>query len=402
MSVTQTLIQRFTNTRQAAGVEAVVSGEAVTFHFVLLSKKGNTIRIEKKEKAIDSAEALLKQIPAGIPVYLAVNGKGILHKKINAAATADAQALLSKVLPNAAASEFYLQHTTAGSELLVSVIRKQQLDDLLASLKPLPVVGCTLGSVAVAGIAPLLGYTDYRYDIITAAQRLTISDKHLLDVVNETASPENYSIGDDKISSTTITAYAAALSHFTGSRVQAGVPLLQQAQEEFKQQRIFKTAGGALLVFVLVLLLGNYFAFQHFWEKKNTLETQLALNGGELQRYQVLEKAITEKQQFLQSSGLLYASRTAYYADQLAAGMPESIALTRLNVSPRRQLQANDSIAFTPAEIQVEGQCKQSLELNNWMGKLKELNWVKQVVLKSYQRSTGNDYGTFVVITELK
>lgn len=402
MKFINAISDKFTTTRQAAGVEVIADAEGITFHLVLLAKKGNTVRVEKQETKITAVDMLRKHIPGGTPVYLAINGKGILHKKINASSAADPQTLLTKVLPNAVPHEFYVQHTAADSGLLVSVVRRQQLEELLETLKPLPVISCTLGSLSVAALAPLLGNDNYRYDIITATQRISVSDNQLQEVVNEIVPAENYTIGDEKINAANITAYAVALAHFTGSGIKADAAVLKTAAAEFRQQRIFKTGGGAILVFVLLVLLGNYFAFQHFWEKKNTLETQLALNGGELQRYQVLEKSITEKQQFLQSSGLLYASRTAFYADQLAAGVPEGISLTRLNISPRRQLNTSDTIAFTPAAIHIEGLCEQSFELNNWISKLKELNWVKHVSLQTYNQDSRKEQGAFTIAVGLQ
>jgi len=403
MNLLNNITNKLAESRRAAGLEAVAGPEGYAFHLVILKKSGSKVLIESRQENIAGVDELKKFLKPGLPVYLALTGRGIVHKKVSAAPSDDARTLLPKVLPNASLKDFYVQSVPGISgQMFVSIVRREALDKLLDELKPAAdIVSCALGALPVAGIAALLEKEAYQFEIETGQQRLLFSGGQLSELQPATNGEKQLDVGGEKLSSVLLTAFAAAFGHFSGARVEAEVESLQSQAEEHKQKRLFKTLGGGVLVFFLVLLLGNYFVFQHYWEKKAKLETQLALNGGELQRYQTLEKNLREKRSFLQKSGLLHASKTSYYADRLAQDVPATITLTRLGISPLQRLNTTDSIAFTPGLIVVEGGCKQSLELNDWIRRLKAQSWIRNVSLQTYNQDKAQDKGEFTLQIDL-
>lgn len=404
MNLLDNIATKLIESRRAVGLEAVAGPEGYVFQLVILKKSGSKITIESKQERIAGTEALKKYLKPGIPVYLAVSGRGLVHKKVQAAVSDDARTLLPKVLPNATPADFYVQRVNGISgQAFVSIVRRATLDPLLEELKPIgDIVSCALGALPVTGIAALLQKEDYQFSIVVSGQQLTFSGGELSEVQpSEMTNNDQVEIGGEKLPVALLNAFSTAFGHFSGKTIAAGIELLQQGAEAFRQKRVFRLIGASTLVVVLVLLLGNYLFFQHYWEKKAALETQLALSGGELQRYQVMEKSLRGKQQFLESSGLLHASRTSFYADQLALDLPAAITLTRLNVAPQQHLNTTDSVAFTPGIALVEGFCRQSLELNNWIGQLKEKQWVKNVSLQSYNQEKAQEQGEFVVQIEI-
>ncbi|TND10232.1 MAG: hypothetical protein FD123_480 [Bacteroidetes bacterium] len=398
MKLLTNIITRLTESPRAAGLEVFSGPGGYVFHLVVLQKKGGKVIIETKQENIPGTDALKKQIRPGMPVYLALTGRGLVHKKVSAAASDDARTLLPKVLPNAAPGDFYMQRVNGlNGQAFVSIVRRQTLDPLLEELKPVcDIVSCSLGALPVAGIAALFEKNEYQFEIEASGQKLVFSNGELGDLqAPETGTNENHKISGEDLPAVLLTAFAAGFGHFSGAGIAADVDSLLRGSEEYRQKRLFKAGAGTVLVFILVVLLGNYFAFQHYWDKKAKLETQLALSGGELQRYQALEKNLSEKQQFLESSGLLLASKTSYYADQLAADLPATITFTRLNIAPKQHLNTTDSIAFRPGIVFAEGLCRQSVELNNWIRLLKEKTWIKNVSLQSYNQAKGEERGEF-------
>jgi Tfp pilus assembly protein PilN len=180
------------------------------------------------------------------------------------------------------------------------------------------------------------------------------------------------------------------------------VESLNSAKEEFLQRKLFLTGGKFLLVIILLLLLGNYFSFSHYWSEKNNLDAKLQTDGGALAGLRELEKQVEVKRSFLEQAGLLRSSSPSYYADQLAAELPDEISLTRMNLAPRLKLSEEDSIAFKPGHIEIDGSCSQSVVLNTWLQSLKTKKWIKSAILQSYVQDKNMKQGEFEIALVLE
>lgn len=394
------ILDRITESPRAAGLEVLATGEGYVYRLVLLRRRKGKVLIEAQHESVADRDALKKLLKPGIPVYLALTGRGIVHKQVPAADSDDVRTLLPKVLPNAAPADFYVQcvHGISGTAF-VSVVRRQTVDQLLEELRPVgDIVSCSLGALSVSALSGLLGGEEYQSEWVTGGQQLRFSGGALSGLSpSESNAAEKIRIGEEQVPALLLTAFAAAFGHFTGMPVAVSAEQFTAAREEFRQKRRFRLGAAALLVTVLLVLLVNYLAFQHYWDEKGRLDAQLSLSGGEWQRYQLLEKKLSEKQQFLEGSGLLRASRTSFYADELAADLPAELTLTRLNLMPRLAVTNSDTLAFQPGVAVVEGWCRQSVELNRWIGQLKEKNWIRNVSLQSYNQAKGDDHGEFSI-----
>ena len=211
-------------------------------------------------------------------------------------------------------------------------------------------------------------------------------------------------IGGEKLAADYLPAFAAAFQQLLPeeNRIQLADELFHKAQDDFLQRKLFKTGVKAVLAFVLVLLLGNYFAFSHYWAKKSELDSQLQSNGGAFSEVTQLEQDVHSKRDFLSQAGLLSPAHYAYYADQLAASLPDAIRLTQLNLSPKLKFAEEDTIGFRPGRIEVGGSCSQSVVLNNWLQQLQQQSWVKAATLQSYVQDKSMAQGVFQIQLEIE
>ncbi len=385
--------------KTCTGVEIQLRGDAVVFRSMHLQRSGNQVKPIGTIQECTSLPDLLSELKAGVPIVLVFSGKGVLHRTVPKQQAATPAQYLQLVLPNANVNEFVVQHLIMGqTQEVVSLLRRNVVDEWMAKIPG--VVGVSIGPFGFASLGLVADGS-----IETGEMTLHFSEAQFSDwQYAESAPSEKIALGNDFISGNAVAAFGAAFGYFLGARFEASAshPALVQAQDDFKQQRIFRTGGLALLGFTLLILLVNYIAFSSYWDRKGTLEQELSLNGDALKRVQQLEKKTAERRVFLERSGLIEKPQQAWNADQLALQLPKSIRLTRMNIAPRQRTANTDTIAFQPRHIDINGTTEQSTDLNEWIRLLNSMPWISSATLVTYNQLKGETRGEFSVSIDVK
>ena len=385
---------------RAAGVGIDLKGRAMELSYVLLEKKSSKLNVSSSGRAAVLAEL---KIPPGTPLRISINGKGIIHKRIAYTEDLGIPALLQKMLPNAKIEEFYVQHTQpVNGHVMVSVARKDSIDELLQEFKKnkLEVTSCTFGPFCISSILPLMKFSAaLAEEIYLPGHTITIVDRQIDNYSSsENIDPSPIEMAGENLEPSLVIPFAAAAGHFIGSDLSISIEHTSAQAEEYRQKKIFQLAGAGLLALLFAVLLTNYFVFDHYWKKKRSYEAQYSGNQDALQKYSKLQAEYDEKMTFLQSSGLLEASRASFYADRIAIDIPASIQLTEMNICPlMKQASEQDALHFRAKEIQVQGNCRQSNQLNEWIKTIKKKDWVSEVELLNYKQGKGDAVGTFII-----
>ena len=396
--------------KSAAGVEILILADgSYEINLVILKKEKNTLTTEKQYQGILHIEELAELIDKKTPIVLLFGGKGVVHKKITVNENDTDVSLLHKVLPNANITDFNIQRTDINpTQAFISIIRNDVLDKLTDELKKYKLTSiaeCCLGPFVINGLLPLVNERLINNEQLTIAHyQLQIREQQITDVAiggstNDIVFPIH--IGMDNVPQKLLVAFAGAFSYFSGNN--AGInnsAAINHLKEEFKQQKKFELRGWALLVATFIILIVNYFIFNYYWSKNKELNPQLVENEAALKRYDVLKKEYDQKKQLLEQNGLLENSRTSYYADRIASGVPPSILLTEMNIHPLKKQKENEDIKgffFETKTIFISGRSKQSIDLNNWMKELKKKSWITDVKLVNYQQDNETDDGLFLI-----
>lgn len=396
------ILQRFSASPRVVGIELIAGGAEWRAHMVVLRRKRSTMEVELVHTDLHDENELKKLIPQGAPIVVVLSGKGVLHRTVESVANTDPSTLVHKVLPNAVTADFWVHHIEAvGGRKIISVVRKSVADEQLKRLRELeiPIVACSLGAAAAAEVLPVL-VRELDSTISIGTHQLRFEEGLVADmlVTEEQTTKRTLDIGGKPVPLVAIGAFAAALQHHTGAgTARIAATELQTAADDFDQRRLFRWGGLALLSALLILLIGNALLFSSYWEKKNKLEEQLQVNGGMLEQVRILEKQVSARRQFLTQTGVQQADRHSFFADRLASGLPGALTLTRLAIAPRERTAVEDSIAFRPGIIILEGECSRSVELNNWIGKLNTETWITKASLVSYQQPNSKKTGLFEV-----
>jgi len=396
------------------GVEVVIQLDGTfVFNLVCLKKEKSSIVTEKQKSGIKNIEDLKSELDLKAPFVIVLNGKGIINKKIACKENNSVKVLLNKVLPNASESEFCIQITPIDeSNAFVSVIRSSSLNEILGlfnSNKLANIRACYLGPFVLNTCIEFvekkaledgkLTFLNYQFDIIDHQ----IAD---LNSVESSIGAGEITIGDDKVESASVIAFAAAFSCFVS--VPNGVLNSQEldaALLNYNEKRKFEIRGWAFLISVFALLLINFLFFSNYWNKNNEITSQLELNKSSLNRVDTLKKELSQKKVFLEQNGLLENSMTSFYADRLASSLPNSITWTNLDIHPIKKKEVNDEsdvMYFENKIIRITGNCMHSTDLNDWMKQVKSKDWVKKIELLNYQQDNAKDNGLFLLEIVLK
>jgi Tfp pilus assembly protein PilN len=409
----QLRLEHITKAKSAAGLEIVIQPDGgYLLHLIVLKKQQSSLLSTIQRSALSSFADAKAAVDAKTPLMIIVNGKGIIHRKVHATEQDQAATLLNKLFPNANAEEFIIQKTPLSTEeAFVSVIRLTAFQALIQELITnglTNIVACFLGPFVISGILPIAEHSLAHSELIEVPNfRLQIHNQQITGIEPTTFTPQGIvKIGSEQFSYELLIPFAAALAYYTNERNDIfNSQALNQLKEEFDQKQKFELRGWILLIATFLILIANYFVFNHYWNLNKEMNTQLESAQAALTRYEKLKVEFDQKQQVLKENGLLENSRTSFYADQLARELPASIQLIGLNIHPLKKKKTGEEdkgFAFENQNILVSGNCQRNTELNDWMKKIKKLSWVQDVTLINYKQDNLKENGIFLIEIQIK
>lgn len=387
-------MQQYLLGSQFAGLEAELMSDRIVYRLMVIQRTKKKVRIVKSLPETSELAVVVNALPGNIPVVLCITGKGVLCKNVQADQDAERTTLLRKILPNVTAADFVLDSVYhSRGEHIVAIARHETIDAVVNEVKShLAVVSVRIGAVCVHSIVSLFGDQS---KIEAGTHVIAVQDRQLFAVTYQQLAGEQreLQLGTDKISSHQLIALAAAFQLI--GRVES------EELQEYSARKLSRLLTRSAVVFFLTVLFLNFLAFSYYRNKAAGLNARPEVTGNLNAQVNALHAEIAERKTFLTRTGLLNTISYAWYADQVAHSMPAGIQLTRLNFSPRLQLNADDSIGFDMNHLEIAGNCTQSIVLNQWLQLLKKKNWIQRAVIESFEQSHTDARGAFTLELEL-
>jgi hypothetical protein len=400
-------LDHFTKIKSVIGIEATFQAEdRIQFNCVQLSLKKNVLYVDKKLSDIESIASLVAGTDKNVPVCISLNGKGILHKKINSVAT-DPQKLLLGVLPNARIDDFYLQHYISDSGVFVSVIRRTVLHDLVSAFNAhqLNVISITLGPFILENLIPLISDLSPSFSI--GNHNIVLREGKISDYQFSRQETTHHvvTIDSDSLEGNLIVAYATALQILADSGdIGMQIDEITAQRKEVADKKIFETAGWTALISALTILLLNFILFTYYTGKNNQLSGAQSKHLDYSAVLDSISKKVAERESFLLRAGWMRPSLISYYADQLGTTLPETITLNDLTINPLddQSTRKEKKLVFISDKIHVSGVCNKPTDLNSWIQDIQVLDWVKAVEINNYTYDKKSGKGNFLINITIK
>lgn len=374
-----------------AGVTCLQRGDVLCYDVCVLKKEKDRAKILVQADQLTTLQALQEVVEEGQPVVLGLQVKGMLHRVLEYQPETTAAALAA-VFPSADVADFYVQQLPLERGALVTVVRRDRVETLVVPLLEagLWVVQVFVGPFGVQEILPLLPHWVERLSI--GDQTLLVQNQQITALTKDASTDvQIFQLGEDRVPETQVLALSMAFIALTQSSLE-GIPLakVQERYTNFYYKKLFHYTTIGLLGCFFIALLGNYLLFEQYNIQQQNLALEVDQQRHLLTQRDALAIQYRDKKALLGDQLNLGASKTSYYADQLAASLPSTLQLTKLTLFP--VLEENDAYQteeslprYDQAVILVEGRCQASVFYNNWKRGVEELDWVASIHNLHYQ-----------------
>lgn len=402
------LEQRLGKLKEIVGLDIRLLGEEkYETNWVHIKEDKGSVQIISSYSNTIGLDELKEVLPKNVPIALTIDGKGILHKKVEGGPTKDLNVLLERAFPNGKLSDFYIQQYPGSGGTWVSIIRKQFLEEFLTKLlkiniQPIQIsfgfyslVNATLSlnpnSTSIAG--------PFGYYQIKINNRLLESFEPNI----ESKELEFQQITAVPLTHQNALAFSVAFQHFLPKQVFSNIQQIKEYAKEAIHKVIFEKLGWGIMIFFLAILLINFFVFQHFTSQNQEFKQKESLFSGNLDDLAKLNKSIQEKEGFLEKTGWKSASKLSYYSDKIASTVPNGILLSTLELYPVNfaTINSKKEIKINTQQIKIKGNCSNPSILNNWVLQLKYFDWIETIKVIDYQFDGTKKTSAFTLQLEL-
>ena len=387
--------------KKICSIEIEFRGEnSVQINASLFERKRKGIQLDATFK-LEDIQHLKTKIKKETALVLNLTGRGIITKRIEK--TEDFHFSFKQVIPNANEEDFFYQVYDAPDHLLVTIIRRNALDNLLSEISG---TGFRIAKLYLGTLtAGTLGIILQKQTVFTPLSRIEINEAGIIEqVVPEVNQKCEETIDQEKISGDGLIAAASGYSYYSELPVSDVDSIyLHSDREELSYRILLNKIGFGSLAILLICLLFNQYVFSHYQERFVLLDQILQQTANE--RYELinLKTEISEKQMLVESTGMFQTRILSFYADRIASTVPQDIHLTNMwiNPLPAKKLAEGEQAVFLPGDIHIEGKVPATTILNTWIAVLKTFEWAKEVKIDNYKLSAGDDLASFTVLMKV-
>ncbi|PKP20782.1 MAG: hypothetical protein CVU05_08295 [Bacteroidetes bacterium HGW-Bacteroidetes-21] len=367
----------------------------------ILTKKKKKIEIVKKHENITDIEELVKLIPVSFPIFLIVDGKGVITRKMRFETEYTDEIILNQILPNSNSDEFFFEKYSAEDGFIfASVVRVQQLNSICEAIgaNGRIIINVSLGPLILNGLLPYI--KNYFEFIELPFQKLVCKNNSIVEIIKDSnQNGEAVVIGNENIESNILLSFSAAFSYLTNYSESEKLPaLIQKNANEYLYKRILLLAGWASLVLLFMLLLSSFLIFDKYRALSNDYSEKLKMSTDLISKLNVLKNELSTKKDFFKDFIISESTKLSFFSDQIAATVPETISLTVLDINPlSKKLKEEQIPEFYRNTIVIAGVTPNSTILNDWIKTLQKYTWVSQINIINYSQENANVKGAFKI-----
>jgi len=396
-------------TDESTGLElSFLPGGELLISGVVLKLEKNKIVKKREFHFLETFEQLVQKAGTKVPVALTINGRGVLQKKLKADELTDRP--VEALLPNANPNDFYYSVTIYGDVATIGVIRKEVLDKTISELNAVGfrVLSVAIGMSDVQNVLPFYN-ADQRASLATPFYSISFDGRGQPADIELIAGfqPKDYekieyNLGDQYVYSAALTGFGSAAGLLAGgldSTAAFHQTAIRRERENYRYYRYYRTALWTMLTGIFVILLVNFFIYNHYFSLNRDREGMRQLSREQADRIEKQAAAIRSKEEFLRTAGWDASSRLSYFADRIAGLVPSGTQLTDMQINPlNNSLPGDDKgLRFRRDTIQITGICDDPTELNQFTNNLKNIEAFKAVNIRSYAFKKEIQRGSFLM-----
>lgn len=346
-----------------------------------LEKKGVS-KVEYNFEEFENIESLIKKFGTNKAYCLHVNGTGVLTRLVEFI-----PGYKEQLIVNGDKDDFYFCSYNDSFKVATSFFRKSLIEEVIEQLNASKIflVSISCGIVPVLLIASEKERISFDYSVEIEKGRIQSLTRNEVpterSLINSVFKVRNEAINQGIVLSQTL----AIENYSSGFNEEEQV----QKLDNYSQFSTFKFFGILVVTVVLSSLLINHFYVNHLNDEVAQLEMDLALNNDNLSLLDRMKQEKTRKEQLVLSSGINTEQFTSYFIDKIGESVPKSISLQEMYIFPLKEnLKEKRKVEIRQDAIEIIGFTPNSPVLDDWMEKMDRFDWVKNVELLNYLKST--------------
>jgi len=401
------LVNRCFSLKQVWGVHIAESPDGeLQIQALLLENNKDTLFV-KERLELQGLNQLTGDVLKNIPVSIGLDTPHVLFRAMDEAAPS----VMAEQLHINNLDDFVIQTSELEQGYQAALIRRSLFNEWLEVFKrnQVRIVSIVLGPIHFSACLDYLVETDTTQSCEMGNYTLQWRQHSLLKMERRQQRTDHSSelqLGTELISSKEVLSYCNALAIILYGD---DVPYI--TQQLFSSnvtanayQQLYTRVMPVCLGFLLVLLLGNFFALQHFKGMQQQLSMEYA---GYQQAHRKLETLQQQFEEHKRLAGQLDARQYgsfAFYADRLAATLKGRVGLSSLDLHPWHT--EKDKLVthylFQKDLIIVTGTCQTPVLLSQWISDLSDEEFVESVSRQSYDYDEWEKTGRFLFHLNVK
>lgn len=388
--------------KKAAGIELTfLSDGSFMINCIVLEVVKGKVVVAKTYYNLKSVNTLKGEINENTPVSLVINGKGVIHKKTNSIS----ESLPADIFPGINPNDFLFQYFEGLETPEIAIIRKNTIDKIIDDLAQIKINTVSL-SLAFYDLEYITKFINHTGEIPTTQYHIEFIDKKIQhynlnsDEEKEVLVKPDINIDTIYVKSNFIIAYASAIKLLLQGINNSSIELdsIVENQKKIRQATLLKMYSLSILTLFLCLLLLNFFIYNHYYSKNNELLSKNQFSLQQKSRFDSLNKSLNIKKEFLAKTGWIDNRRMiSFYADRIAATVPDSVTLTSLNIYPAvsKLTYSTKQWVFQRDTLLINGECNDPSLLDDWLKEIGKIKNVTQSKISSYLFKKQGETGTF-------
>ncbi|MEO1010896.1 MAG: hypothetical protein AAFX53_06285 [Bacteroidota bacterium] len=369
-------------------LEISETGGKESLYLIKLKKNDNELVIAQNMvmERLDELPFLLKK---NQPLFLCINTSKILTKKVEGTPNKNPEAIINTAFPNLELNSFYYEVIPQKSDCIISIVKKECMDGLLAQLRELKIIPYRI-SLGISSIRSALPYLE-RDTISVSNRKLALEDGAIKTISSIAIQEEHlYRFNGLNLPNGFLLPFSSLLDHLSKvDYITNFEGICKNLQWELKNLRIFNQTLKFALIFFVVLLLVNFLVYDSYREKVSDLSTAMAANSSQKKELALLGNILKKKQERVETLNKTSNSRATYYLDLLARRIPKSILLNQINYQPLfKPIRDAKPIELGERTILVSGISKNTDHFSSWIAQLEQCEWIERVETLDYDYIT--------------
>lgn len=371
------------------------------YHRLILKKVKNTFVIVDKS-SFTSLETCLENTDQKKPVLLHINHEQTLFKTVEFSCKNYLEAAKSSY-PSLETEAFYIQFTQSPKTSLISLVRKETVDNWLRIYKEhkIALIGFSIGNGPMTRLA---AHTEEN-QLESANARLLFDEENNLLSANPLpmTKSKDYKLDGLVIPQTHLGGFAALLCFYSTRKTPHSnfEPTNALLLRNHLQNRIFYWGLRSALLFIFVLLSVHLGASSLLSKQIERMERELTSTQGYEQNTEALRLSIEQKKKLIETLTENSNSTVSYYLDQIGASVPKSVRLLKLAYQPLlKRSKPSEKIEVDKGSIFLSGTTHNGEHFTKWMRSLKAKKWIQSIAVIDYNKGK-NKQTNFKIVLKL-